>query len=121
MILLLVATVLDEQLRDKNGKNAGRIDGIVVTLRDGGRPPVVAFVEVSPITLIARFSRRMARWYARIDARLGGARGAPFRIPWSQLARDGPSYVMDQDVETTPINALEDWLRVKIVEHIPGA
>jgi hypothetical protein len=27
---------------------------------------------------------------------------------------------MDLDAEATPINAVEDWLREHIVEHIPG-
>jgi hypothetical protein len=77
--------------------------------------------SLSPITLLARFSDRLARWFARFDRRLGPQRGKPFRIPWSRLTREDPSFKMDLDVEATPINALEDWLRERIVEHIPGS
>lgn len=116
----LFADVLDEQLRDINGQNAGRIDGIILELRPDA-PPRLTYVEVSPITLLARFSLRLARWYARFDRRLGPGRGTPFRIPWRRLTRDGRAFKMDLDVESTSINALEDWLRERIVDHIPGS
>ena len=118
MSLHLVADVLDEQLRDRDGDNAGRVDGIVLLLRDG-QPPLVTHVEVSPITLLTRFSCRLGAWFARKDARLGPGRGVPFRIPWSRLRRDGTALRFDDDVESTPINALEDWLRRTIVERLP--
>lgn len=116
----LFADVLDQQLHDINGHNAGRIDGIVLELRDAA-PPRLRYVEVSPITLLARFSERLARWYARFDRRLGPGRGTPFRIPWSRLTRERRAFTMDLDVEATSINAFEDWLRERIVEHIPGS
>ena len=115
----LIADVLDEQLHDVNGENSGRIDGIVVELRRG-KPPRVTYVEVSPITLLARFSERLARWYAGHDRRLGPERGTPFRIPWSRVTRQGPLLTMDLDVRSTPINAFENWLSRAIVRRIPG-
>ena len=115
----LVADVLDQQLVDSKGRQAGRVDGIVLELR-ADRPPRLAYIEVSPITLLSRFNRRLARWYARHDRKLGEGRGVPMRIPWSRLTRDGPSLVMDLDAESTPIFAFENWLRRHIVERIPG-
>jgi len=121
MKFALVAEVLDEQLKDIHEVNAGRIDGIVLELRDG-RPPKLAYVEVSPITMLSRFSRRFAHWYAtRIDRRLGRDRGVPFRIPWTRLFREGTSLRVDLDVRSTPIMALEDWLDEHILSRIPGA
>ena len=115
----LVADLLDEQLLDKTGNRAGRVDGVVLELRDG-KPPRVTHIEVSPITLLSRFNRRFAERYARWDKRLGNGRGTPFRIPWEHLQQTGRAWRFDMDAEETPIFALEDWLRVKIVEHIPG-
>lgn len=114
----LVSDVLDQQVVDTNGVNAGRVDGIVLELRDG-RPPVVAAIEISPITLLERFNRRLGRWYARRDARLGPGRGSPFRVEWSRLGRTALGVAINEDAEATPINALEDWLRVHIVERVP--
>jgi len=115
----LVAEILDKQLCDVRGRRAGRVDGIVLELRDG-KPPRVAYIEVSPITLLSRLSPRLGHWYSRFDRRLGEGRGVPCRIPWSRLKHDGPSLEMDIDMEATPIPALEDWLRRTIVERIPG-
>ena len=119
MNISLVADVLDEQITDSKRRQAGRVDGIVLELRDG-KPPRVAYVEVGPTTLLSRFSRRLAHWYARHDRKLGEGRGVGFRVPWSRLSSEGPGFVMDIDAESTPIFALEDWLRRHIVEHIPG-
>src|SRR3954463_2409576 len=110
----LVADVLDEQILDAKRRQSGRVDGIVLELRDG-KPPRVAYVEVSPITLLSRFSRRLARWYAPHDRKLGEGRGVPVRIPWTRVSHDGPTLGTDLDAESTPIFALEDWLRRHIV------
>jgi hypothetical protein len=115
----LVAEVLDQQLCDARGKPAGRVDGIVLELRDD-KPPRVAFVEVSPITFLARINRRLGQWYARRDSRFGEGRGVPFRIPWTRLTPSGTSLQLDFDSEATPIVAVEEWLRRHIVERIPG-
>ena len=119
-MLRLARQVLDKQLKDLHGENAGRVDGVVIELRDGELPRL-AYVEVSPITLLSRFSRRLAFWYARVDRRFGEGRGVPFRIPWSRVTHGGPTLVVDLLVEATPINGFEDWLRTHIIERIPGA
>ena len=115
----LVADVLDKQICDSKGRRSGRADGIVLELRDG-KPPRLAYVEVSPITLLSRFSRRLAHWYARYDRKFGEGRGVAIRIPWTRMKQEGQTLIMDVDAESTPIFALEDWLRRAIVEHIPG-
>lgn len=119
-MIRLVYDVLDKQVKDRNGENAGRVDGIVIELREG-RPPIVRCVEVSPITLLGRFSTRFAHWYARRDAKLGEKRGRPFRIPWGSITHAGPTVIMNAVVEDTPINALEDWLRAHVVDRLPGS
>lgn len=116
--MLLVSEVLDNQLVDSEKKNAGKVDGIVLELRDG-RPPRLAYIEVGPITLLDRFSRRLARWYARIDARFGEGRGQPIRIPWRQVAKDDVNLFL-LDAKSTPVFAVEDWLREHVVSRIPG-
>src|SRR4051812_13848665 len=121
MKFCLVEEVLDKQLLDIAGKKSGRVDGIVVELANDGGPPKVIAIEVSPITLLARFSPRIARWYAGIDARFGKGRGRPYRIPWEKVVNRGPSVTFACEIETTPINAVEDWLREKIVDRIPGS
>ena len=116
--ILLARDVLDNQLIDVTGKNAGKVDGIVVELRDS-EAPRVTFIEVGPVTLARRLNRRLGDWVARLDARLGSGRGAPIRIPVSRIALEEPSLRIDLDVNNTPIMAFERWLRAKIVRRIP--
>jgi hypothetical protein len=116
----LIADVLDKQIRDVKGAHAGRADGIVLELR-ADAPPRVAYVEVGPITLLRRFSRRLARWYARIDAKFGDGRGVSYRIPWSRIRHAGVTLELDFDARHTPIFAVERWLRDHVIDHIPGS
>ena len=74
----LVHDVLDRVVVDRNEKHLGRVDGLVLELRDGA-PPRVAYVEIGAETA----SRRVAGWLTRLtqaldksgfDAAFGGAR-----------------------------------------------
>jgi sporulation protein YlmC with PRC-barrel domain len=116
----LVAECLDKQLIDATGQNAGKVDGIVLEVHDG-QPPKVVSIEVGPITLLARFSPRLAQWYARLDAHFGEKRGRPIRIPWSRVSKQGVVLALDLKADATPIFAVENWLRERIVARIPGA
>lgn len=120
MRICLVRDILDNQLLDSTGQNAGKVDGIVLELRDG-EPPRVRYVEVGPITLARRLNRRLGEWVARLDARLGTGRGVPIRIPISRVTLDAPSLRLDIDADNTPIMAFERWLRRAIVKRIPGS
>jgi sporulation protein YlmC with PRC-barrel domain len=55
----LIRDVLDKQIVDRTGDRLGKVDGLVLTLTDGGRPRVTA-IEVGP-TILARRSRRVSR------------------------------------------------------------
>jgi len=114
----LVADVLDEQLVDATHRNAGRVDGVIAVVRSGHAPRIIA-VEVGAVTLAARVSRRLAAWIARVDRRLTGRQG-PVRIPWDALRYRDRYLQFDADVDATPINALEQWLRVHIIERGRG-
>lgn len=116
----LVRDVLDNQLIDVTGQNAGKVDGIVLELRDGA-PPVVRFVESGPVTLARRLNRRFGEWVARLDARFGEGRGKPIRIPITRLTLDAPSLRLDFAADPSPLMAVERWLRRKIVNRIPGS
>jgi hypothetical protein len=111
---------LDNQLIDVTGQNAGKVDGIVLELREGA-PPVVRFVESGPVTLVRRLNRRLGARMARLDARFGPGRGIPIRIPITRLTIDTPSLRLDFGADPTPLMAFERWLRRTIVSRIPGS
>jgi hypothetical protein len=116
----LVRDVLDKQLKDRNQQNMGKVDGIILELRDGA-PPRVAFLEVGPPALARRISERLGAWASRIDRRFGEGRGKAFRIPWSLVRPGVIDLQVNVDVEDTPAYAFERWLRRTIVCRIPGA
>ena len=116
----LIRDLLDNQLLDVTEQNAGKVDGIVLELRDG-RPPRVAYAEVGPVTAARRLSERFGRWIARIDRRWGPERGRPFRIPISRISGFGIDLRLDFRAEETPIFAAERWLRKHVVARIPGS
>jgi len=120
MRLYLIGDVLDEQLVDVKGINAGRVDGIVLSVFENA-PPRVTHVEVGPITMLGRFSLRFATWYARFDRRFGAQRGRPFRIPWANLRRETHGFGIDRELADTPINVVDRWLCEKVVRRIPGS
>ena len=116
----LVGDVLDKQLIDSRNRRTGRVDGIVLELRVG-RPPVVTHLEVGPVTLLRRFSRRLAGWYARWDARLGPGRGAGYRIAVDDVRFERISVHVNRDLSDSPVLALERWVRRAIIGRLPGA
>jgi hypothetical protein len=116
----LINEVLDKELFDDDGHPMGRADGIVIRV-DDGRPPRVTAIEVGPITLLRRFSHRLAPWYATLDRRFGPERGAPYRIAFSMLAFRAARIHVRLRAEDTPIIAVEKWLNARIVHRVPGS
>lgn len=114
----LIRDVLDKQLVDATQQNAGKVDGIVIELRDN-EPARVRYIEVGPVTAARRLNRRLGEWVARFDTRFGNGRGEHIRIPISRISIESPSLRLDFAVENTPIMAFERWLRRKVVSRIP--
>jgi hypothetical protein len=115
----LVAEVLDKQILDAAGQKAGKADGLIAEVRSG-KPPLLTAVEISPITLARRVSRRLARWYAAIDAHFGPGRGTPYRVPWSAVKVGRATVEVDVYADDTAIMSAEHWAR-RHIAHIPGA
>jgi hypothetical protein len=120
----LVHDLLDKALYDKCHQAMGRVDGIVLELRDG-EPPRVACVEVGGTVLARRLHPRLARWAARVRgwwADRGGSRAPrPTRFAPAALTRDGIAWRADDvDGRDTPALAWELWLREHVVARMPG-
>jgi len=119
----VIRDVLDHQLIDRNQKKLGRVDGIVIELRDG-QPPRLAYIEVGMPTLARRLHPRLESLVAALESKWGARVGERFRIPWSQI-RDlnigGIDVEVDLDAESTPALAWEQWLSEHIIGRIPGS
>jgi sporulation protein YlmC with PRC-barrel domain len=115
----VIRDVLDNQLVDRNQCKMGKVDGIVMELRDG-EPPRLAYIEVGVTTLARRLNPRLAGWVAAITSKWGAKQSQPFRIPWSKVRDIGIDVEVDVEAQATSALAYEKWLRDRIITKIPG-
>jgi|SRR5690349_6515596 sporulation protein YlmC with PRC-barrel domain len=108
--------VLDQQVIDAEGRQMGKVDGIVLELDDDGSARVSAVV-VGGTTLLWRVHRGLARWAER---KLIGE-GHAARIPWSRVIKIGVDVKVDTDGERSPALYWERWIRDHLIGRIPGA
>jgi len=111
----LVNDLLDKQLLDRKKVKAGRVDGIILELRDD-QPPRVAAIESGFAVVAARVSERWARLAVAIGKRLGVRKTPRYRIPWEKVTDVGFDIEVDVDGINSPLMVWEKWLR----QHIPG-
>jgi hypothetical protein len=121
MSMDLVRDILDNQVVDRNQIKIGKVDGIVLEDRPG-KPPRVVAIESGSVTL----ARRLNRGWGRLMSGIAGASGGeefrePHRIGWRAVRDIGIDIAFDIDVRRTRIFAWQDWLRRRIVAHIPSA
>jgi sporulation protein YlmC with PRC-barrel domain len=117
----LLRDILDKQVVDREQVKIGKVDGLVVELRQG-KPPRLVAVELGSIALARRLGGQLGRWTARLAAKLGGKRQArPHRIAWNKVRDIGVDIEFDIDVRRTKILAWQHWLRDHVVGRIPGA
>ncbi len=108
--------VLDQQVLDVEGHEMGKVDGIMLELRDGA-PARVAFLVVGGSTLLWRIHRGFAAW---VERKLGGE-GHVAKIPWARVVKIGVDVKVDVEAERSSALHWERWVRDRIVGRIPGA
>jgi len=116
----VVRDILDKQLLDRGRRKMGKVDGIIVEVRDG-KPPRLAFVEVGGVTLARRLHPRLARYVARWKRMWDKRSEEAYRIPWAKVRDIGIDVELDVDAEETPALAWEKWLGKNIIGKIPGS
>lgn len=80
----LIRDLLDKEVVDRHGREMGRVDRIVVELRDG-QPPRVAAIEIGPSALGTRLHPRLGRSVAAIELALGLSEPRPMRIDFADV------------------------------------
>lgn len=110
--------ILDQQLVDRNELKIGKVDGLVLQLRDGA-PPRVAAILTGGHLLSHRLHPWIERWARRLTRRFGPRETSPIRIPWSQVMKIGVDVKVD--VAADQMMQWEYWVRDHIVRRIPGA
>jgi sporulation protein YlmC with PRC-barrel domain len=96
----------------------GKVDGIVLELRDDA-PPRVAALLTGGHLLARRLHRGMESWVARLTRGWGPKNDLPLRIPWSKVRKIGVDVKVDADADQAM--PWEHWVRDHIISRIPGA
>jgi len=116
----LVRDVLDKQILDQQKVKVGKVDGLVIALRKGRAPRVIA-LELGVVTTTSRIHRGLGRWVASIERRLGIAKSEPARILFEHVTHTGIDVEIDIDAKRTGALKWEDWLRDHVIGPIPGS
>lgn len=116
----LVRNVLDKQVLDEEGCRIGKVDGIVVALRKGRAPRVIA-LELGVATLAGRIQAGFGDWVYRIEQRWGLTNSEPARIRFEHIVKTGIDVTVNIAVRRTGALKWENWLRDRIVSRIPGS
>ena len=114
----IVRDVLDTSVVDRNGRDMGRVDGIVVEQNDG--PPRITTLLIGPSALGSRLHPALGRLVTRIETLLGIDRDRPSRIAVEDVEEVGPKIRVRLAIGETTVAALEQLIRRWIVK-MPGS
>ena len=115
----LARDVLDKQLVDREETKMGRVDGLVLELRDG-QPPRVDSLDMGFVVLARRVHPRVEGWLERLRRRFSVRKTARYRVPWSKVVEINPHQIqVDVAALETPTFDWERWLRDHIVAKLP--
>ena len=119
--LELARDVLDKQVVDRDETKMGRVDGLVLELRDG-KPPRVHSIEMGGVVLARRIHpglERLVEWFRR---RFGVRKTAVYSVSWSAVQELNAYHVkIDVAACDTPTFDWERWLQDHVIAHIPAA
>jgi sporulation protein YlmC with PRC-barrel domain len=115
----VVHDVLDKHIVDRNGREMGRVDGIVLDVR-AGTPPRLAEVLIGASALGARVSPVLGRWIHGVEHGLGIGEERPIRIAFSHVAAVGEKVKLDLTSGDTGADTLEHRIRTWLLK-LPGS
>ena len=101
----LVRDLLDKQLVDCENRRIGKVDGVVLQLRED-RPPRLAAIETGSGVLLRRFGLRSSR--------------KGHRIPYSKVRDVGVDVTVEAERNEMPLEQWQNWLRYHVLKWIPG-
>ena len=118
--LPLARDVLDKQVLDADGCKVGKVDGIILALRER-RPPRVMAMEISQATAWRRIHHRLGNFAEWLRTKFEpGRQDRPARIAFEHFVRGGIDVHVDISWKRTRALVWEDWLQKRVISNIPG-
>ena len=115
----LVRDLLDKAVIDRQEREIGRADTIVLEVSPG-QPPRVTAIDVSPSVLANRIHPFFGRLVAGIEHVLRVDAGRPLRIPFDEAIDVSDAIKVSRIWSETPAATLEQRLR-RWIAGIPGS
>jgi hypothetical protein len=117
----LVRDLLDVQLVDQNKRKIGRVDGVLIEVRDGA-PPLVVAMEVGPLTLLRRLHPALARWLRALAVRWLPVSLRSVQLPLTLFQDVGEDIQLRIDAKADRRQLrFEKWLSRTVVGPMPGS
>lgn len=110
----VVRDLLDKQVIDHDGRELGRVDGILVDC--SGAPPRLSAILIGASVLGERLHPRIGRVLAAIERMLGLAGERPVRIDFADLEPIGHDIIVDAPSARVAADAAEHGLRVWLMK-----
>ncbi len=115
----VVRDVLDKSVVDRNGREMGRADGVVLTLNDG-QPPRLDAILIGPIALGSRLHPKIGRLVCALERWCGLDGGRPVRVAFGDIETVERKVRLRLAIGETAADAVEQRLRVW-VDRLPGS
>lgn len=115
--------LLDRQIIDSDGWNAGNVDDLEFAFpEDGTGPPVLTAIHAGPGALARRIGGRLGTWIESVHARLHPhEEPGPARISFGVVKRINNHVELTVPKVDLEIDRFERWVRERIIAKIPGS
>jgi sporulation protein YlmC with PRC-barrel domain len=110
----VVRDVLDKSVVDRNGREMGRVDAIVLEHGDG--PPRITALLIGPVALGSRLHPMLGRIMSTLERYLGIDHDRPARIRVADVDEIGRKIRLRLTIGETAVAAVEQLIRRWIVK-----
>jgi sporulation protein YlmC with PRC-barrel domain len=115
----VVRDVLDKAVVDRNGREMGRVDGIVLE-QEAGQPPRLAAILIGPAALGTRLHPALGRFVSAIERWFELDQDRPARIDCADIEEIGRRIRLRLAIGDTAVAAVEQRVRSWLLK-LPGS
>jgi sporulation protein YlmC with PRC-barrel domain len=111
--------LLDKHVVDRNGHPLGRVDGIVLELREG-EPPRLTEMLIGASALGYRVNATVGRWVHALEHAVGIGNLRPIRIDCTRIEEIDDKITIDLPAGETAADIVEQRIRTWLLK-LPGS